>query len=547
MADHPAGTILVGAVYTADPSDRWAESVAVRDGRIVAVGSRREVAQHAGPDTRRLDLSTGMILPGFQDAHVHPDGGGLVKSRCELHGISGREGYERAVRRYADDHPAVGWILGGGWSLPDFPGGTPHRSVLDALVPDRPVFLKNRDGHGAWVNSRALALAGITPQTPDPSDGRIERDVDGTPSGTLHEGAMGLVAQLVPAPTRAELERALLLAQAYLHSLGVTGWQDAHVTAETLSAYRSLAERGDLTARVVASLWWERDRGEEQVERLLELRELGAADSLQATSVKIMQDGIVENFTAAMIDLYLDGSRNPSNRRGLSFIDPEKLKRYVTRLDAEGFQVHVHAIGDRAVREALDAFQAARDANGLRDSRHHIAHIQVVHPDDVPRFAELGVVANAQPLWACLDDQMRDLTVPFLGPERVGWQYPFASLRRAGATLAFGSDWPVTTPNPLKELQVAVTRIPEDDPEREPFLQDERLELDAAIDAFTRRSAFVNHLDDQAGTVQVGKLADLVVLDRNLFEIDALEIGDAKVLLTMVEGEPVHVAPGVGW
>jgi predicted amidohydrolase YtcJ len=263
--------------------------------------------------------------------------------------------------------------------------------------------------------------------------------------------------------------------------------------------------------------------------------------------VKIMQDGIVENFTAAMIDPYLDGSRNPSNRRGLSFIDPEKLKRYVTRLDAEGFQVHVHAIGDRAVREALDACQAARDANGLRDSRHHIAHIQVVHPDDVPRFAELGVVANAQPLWACLDDQMRDLTVPFLGPERVGWQYPFAGLRRAGATLAFGSDWPVTTPDPLKELQVAVTRIPEDEPEREPFLQDERLELDAAIDAFTRGSAFVNHLDDQAGTVQVGKLADLVVLDRNLFEIDPLEIGDAKVLLTMVEGEPVHVVPELGW
>lgn len=536
-----ADLILTGpTVYTSNAAAPLAEAVAVRSGRIAAVGRAVDVETLRGPSTEVIRLEGRTVVPGFQDSHVHPDHGGLVRSRCDLHDVSGRAAYEETIRAYAESHPGAEWILGGGWSLDDFPRGTPHRSVLDVIVPDRPVFLFNRDGHGAWVNSRALELAGIGPDTPDPPDGRIEREEDGSSFGTLHEGAMGLVERLIPPNTALELEEALLEGQRYLHSMGVTAWQDAIVTPETLAAYRRLADRGQLTARVVGSLWWDRERGEEQIEDLVELRGDGTTGLFRPTAVKIMQDGIIENFTAAVLDPYLDASGRPTANRGISFVDAEVMKRSVTKLDALGFQVHVHAIGERAVREALDAFQAAREANGPRDSRHHIAHIQVIHPDDLPRFAELGVVANGQPLWACLDGQMRNLTIPFLGPERSGWQYPFRSLLASGARLAFGSDWPVSTPNPLEEIEVAVTRVPPELRELEVFIPEERLELGQALDAFTIGSAFVNHLDDQTGSIEAGKLADMVVIDRDLFAEDAGPIGEAQVLMTMVKGAPVY-------
>jgi predicted amidohydrolase YtcJ len=468
--------------------------------------------------------------------------------RCDLHDLHGAEAYVEAVGAYAAGHPDVPWILGAGWAMDAFPRGTPHRSLLDRVVPDRPVLLPNRDGHGVWVNSRALEMAGITRDTPDPRDGRIERDPDGEPQGTLHEGAMELVKRVVPATTQGELTEALRIAQTYLHSLGITAWQDAIVEPPDLDAYLAIADSGALTARVVGALWWDRARGVEQVRDLVAMRQR-AADAggrFRAGTVKIMQDGVIENFTAAVLRPYLDAAGDPTANAGLSFVDPTVLKEGITELDKEGFQVHVHAIGERAVREALDAFEAA-SVNGPRDARHHIAHIQVVHPDDVPRFAQLGVVANGQPYWACLDGQMRDLTIPFLGPERASWQYPFASLIRSGATLAFGSDWPVSTPDPLKEIQVAVTRAPDNRAGAATFLPDERLRLRTALEAFTKGSAFVNHLDRDTGTIEVGKAGDIVVLDRNVFDVDPGEIGEVRPLLTLVEGKPVYAAEGWSW
>jgi predicted amidohydrolase YtcJ len=489
------------------------------------------------------------VLPGFQDAHVHPLHGGLTRLRCNLGDVRGADAYAEAVRSYAVAHPDAEWILGAGWAMDAFPRGTPHRSLLDRSVSDRPAFLRNRDGHGACVNSRALEVAGITRDTPDPVDGRIERDADGEPQGTLHEGAMKLVERVVPKTSLAELTEALRIAQTYLHSLGITAWQDAIVELDDLDAYLDVVERGELTARVIGALWWDRGRGEEQVPDLVAMRDRAARTDgrFGATAVKIMQDGVIENFTAAVLQPYLDHRGNPTANAGLSFIEPETLKRGITRLDAEGFQVHVHAIGDRAVREALDAFEVAASVNGRRDSRHHIAHIQVVHPEDVARFAELGVIANGQPYWACLDKQMRDLTIPFLGPERTSWQYPFASLLRAGATLAFGSDWPVSTPDPLKEIQVAVTRASDEDSGGAAFLPDQRLDLATALGAFTKGSAFVNRLDRDTGTIEAGKAADLVVLDRNLFGMEPGSIGQARVLLTLIEGDPVYEAEGWNW
>ncbi|GIU96664.1 MAG: amidohydrolase [Actinomycetota bacterium] len=554
MSEHPDLIFANGAVYTVDAARRWAQAAAVRDGRIVAVGADDEVRGLAGPATEVVDLAGGMLLPGFQDAHVHPVSGGLDMLRCDLHDLDGAEAYVEAVRAYAQTHPDVPWILGGGWSMDAFPGGTPAKELLDAVVADRPVFLPNRDGHSAWVNSAALRLAGITRDTPDPADGRIERTADGEPQGTLHEGAASLVERHVPPPSEEDLREGLRRGQAYLHSLGITAWQDAIVDVAgdfgNLPAYLAAAREGWLTARVVGALWWDRHRGLEQIDELVERRALGPVGRFRPTSVKIMQDGVCENFTAAVLEPYLDADGHPTDNRGISFVEPGLLREAVTRLDALGFQVHFHALGDRAVREALDAIEAAREANGWTDGRHHLAHIQIVDPQDVPRFRRLGAVANAQPLWAAHEAQMDELTIPFLGEPRWRHQYPFASLVRHGATLAMGSDWSVSSPNPLEEIHVAVNRrMPPSYPYRvevdEPFLPAERLDLPTALAAFTMGSAYVNHLERETGSIEVGKLADLVVLDRNLFEHPVTEIAEARVLRTYVEGELVWAAEDV--
>ena len=552
--DDSADLLFVdGAVYTVDAARSWAEAVAVRDGRIVAVGSNEAVAELRGSSTEVVELGGRMLVPGFQDAHVHPVNGGLDTFRCDLSGDHGLDAYLERIRAYVSSHPDVPWILGGGWSVDVFPGGNPRAETLDALVADRPAFLPNRDGHAAWVNSRALEVAGITKHTPDPFDGRIERDPDGTPTGSLHEGAMDLVVPLVPEPTHEEMIAGLLMAQTYLHSLGITAWQDALVDSQqwgwNLPAYIETARDGRLTARVVGALWWERDEGEEQIEELIAKRaQAEGLERFRATSIKIMQDGVIENLTAAMIDPYVDAHGNPTDHRGPSLVEPEALKSAVTRLDAEGFQVHFHCIGDRSVREALDAIEAAQRVNGLNDHRHHISHIEVIHPDDIPRFRTLRVVANAQPLWALHEGQMDDLTIPFLGEPRWRWVYPFASLVRAGAVLAMGSDWFVSSPDPIEQIHVAVNRkpapnYPYSNGNAEVFLPEQRLDLPTALAAFTMGSAFVNHLDSQTGSIEVGKAADLAVIDHDLFALPVDELASARVEQTFVAGRRVYAAP----
>ncbi|PKW11586.1 hypothetical protein SAMN05428944_1192 [Streptomyces sp. 1222.5] len=531
-----------GPVLT--PEGRTATAVAVTGDRITAVG-RAEVRELAGPRTEVVDLAGRLLLPGFQDAHVHPVPAGLELSQCDLSGTTTAEDTVAAVRAYADAHPEREWILGGGWSMEAFAGGIPTKELLDAAVPDRPVYLPNRDHHGAWVNSRALELAGIDRHTPDPADGRIERDASGEPSGTLQEGAMQLVGRLTPAATPADRLAALLHAQRHLHALGITAWQDALIgdflgMDDPAEAYRTAAEEGTLTARVRGALWWDRERGAEQIPELVARRDALSQGRFRAGTVKLMLDGVAENHTAALLDPYLDRCGCATANRGKSFIDPERLPAFVTELDALGFQCHFHALGDRAVRDALDAVEAARAANGPSDTRPHLAHLQVVHPEDVPRFARLGATANIQPLWAAHEPQMDELTIPFLGPERTAWQYPFGALLRSGARLAAGSDWPVSSPDPLQGVHVAVNRV-EPGGSRPVFLPDERLTLGDALTAYTAGSAYVNHLDD-TGRVAAGALADLVVLDRDPFAGPPEAIAETAVAQTYVGGERVFAA-----
>ncbi len=535
------GTLFDGHRYVG------AGEVLVRDGRVVTVGpAEGRVDPDAAAGAEVVDLAGGLLAPGFVDAHVHPVLGGLERIRCDLSEAGdrpeARAAYLDLLSSYAAAHPQVEWILGGGWAMSAFPGGAPTAAELDRAVPDRPAFLPNRDHHGAWVNTRALEVAGIDASTPDPVDGRIERGADGRPTGTLHEGAMALVARGLPPTTDEEYDAGLAAAQDYLLGLGVTGWQDALVgdyagLDDPCPVYARAAARGTLVADVVGALWWDRDRGVEQVADLVERRGSLGGGRFRATSVKIMADGVPENGSAAMLAPYLDRCGHATTNAGHSFVAAEQLKEAVGALDAAGFQVHVHAIGDRAVRDTLDAFESTDPGR-----RHHVAHLQVVHPDDVPRFGALGVAANLQALWACYDEQMIELTLPALGDERASWQYPFAGLQHHGARLVMGSDWPVSTPDPLQAIHVAVNRMAYDDPGRagrDPMGPEQALTLEAALAAYTSGSAWINHRDrrDGAGVLRPGSVADLVVLDRDPFAGPTTAIGATGVASTWVAGQ----------
>ena len=544
MRPDPELAFYNGAVFDGARFLPTGSVVRVSNGSITAVEAAGEPLHGAEP----VDLAGGTLFPGFIDAHVHPVFAGDRMCRCNLAGMTTAAEYADVIAAYAKAHPDAEWITGGGWSMEAFPGGIPAKDLLDRVTGGRPAFLPNRDGHGAWVNSRALDIAGIDASTPDPPDGRIERDASGQPVGTLQEGAQHLVSRLIPATTTDDWYAGLLAGQEYLLSLGITGWQDAIVGShpglpDPIDAYLRAANAGTLKANVVGALWWERDRGIEQLAELIERRRAGQAGRFRATSVKMMLDGVAENHTAAMLEPYLDGHGCATEVSGLDFIDPDELPRYVTALDREGFQVHFHALGDRAVRNALDAIAAARAANGDSGLRHHLAHLQVVHPDDIPRFAALSATANIQPLWATHEPQMDELTIPFLGERRSGWQYPFGALLAAGASMCAGSDWSVSSPDPLAGAHVAVNRSAPGEPGRsapEPFLPQQALSREAIFAAYTAGSARVNGLENVTGAIVPGLDADFAIVDADLARAATADIGHGSVVQTWVRGEVAY-------
>ena len=536
----PADLIVADAeVWCGDAARRRAHAIAIRADRIVAVGTDDDVRAFRGPATEVLSLPGRTVVPGFQDAHVHPSVGARNLMNVNLDDLHTRQDYLDRIAAVAAAQPELDWIVGGGWYNPVFAEtGGPRKEDLDAVVPDRPVFLLNTDVHAAWVNSRALEVAGLSASSPDPWDGYLVRDPDGAPTGTLQEGAAyDLLRTVVAQPSVAEWKTYLLRAQRELHALGITGWQDAWVEPDLLRAYRELDDEGELTARVVAAMWWDRHAGMEQVDRLTEQRTWASGGRLDASTVKIMLDGCPESCTGSMLEPY-EGAFGQRHDRGIQFVDADALTQAVVALDARGFQVHQHALGDRAVRGALDAVEAARHANGWNDARHHVAHLQLPDPADLPRLRRLGVVANLQPFWAQPDPMLTEVTMPRVG-ERASHLYPIGSIRASGATMCFGSDWPVTTPNPWLEIEVAVTRRPPGEPDAEPLDAAQRIDLATAMAAFTRGSAYVNH-DDEAGVIAPGTRADLAVLDRDPFDRSLGAIGETQVELTMASGQVVY-------
>jgi predicted amidohydrolase YtcJ len=535
------------AIYTVDDRRSWAEAVAIRGERIVYVGDAAGAHAFTSAATRVVDLGGRMLLPGFQDAHVHPVSAGVAHVQCPLHGLDTPDALVAKVARCAAEDPGLAWIIGRGWSLSTFPpDGRPDKRLLDAVVADRPVALKSVDGHSLWVNSKALEAAGIGALTPDPPRGVIDR-IPGTrePSGSVQED-FEIVLDHAPPVSDAIRLAGLRHSVAYLNGLGITAIQDANVKLAagdeytSFAAYRALDDAGALSLRVRAAMWWEPARGiDEQIGELVAARSGHTRGNVAAEAVKIMQDGVLEAGTAALLEPYLD---RDDGFAGILNVDPESLAEIVTRLDAEGFQIHYHAIGDRAIRVSLDAVAAARAANGSRDARHHISHVQLLHPQDLPRLAPLGVVATFQPLWAVTDAYITELTLPRIGAERGRYLYLHESVRRSGARVAFGSDWSVSSPDPLQGIETAVTRLEPNGATSTPLGEGEEMALADAIASYTREAAFVNFLDDRTGTIEVGKLADLVVLDRNLFELSADRISEARVVATLFGGRIVHGA-----
>jgi len=534
-----------GEVYTVDADRPWAEAVAVKDGKIVYVGSNAGVIKHSGPNTRVVILDGKMVLPGFQDAHVHPIEAGMAYLGCSLHDGKSVEEYVRIVEECAKRSPEATFIDGGGWTMDLFEDGLPDKGLLDEVVSDRPVILKSASGHQLWVNSKTLEIAGIDAETPNPPRGRIDRYKNSRePSGSLQENsAMNLAFNTRPAYSASQMQAALKFGQHYLNQYGVTTVQDALLKLDGNEAYvggptyMAMDQAGDLTIRVVGALVWNTELGMEQLSRITDAREHFKTPLFSAPSVKIWLDGVMEVHTAALLAPYSDREDGYS---GELLIKPEQLDVVVSQLDALGFQIHFHAIGDAAVRQSLDSLELARQVNGVRDSRHHMSHIQLFDPADIPRLRQLDVVANFQPYWAWADKFITELTIPKLGAERSKWLYPIKSVLDTGAVVAFGSDWFVTSGNPLLGIETAVTRHDPLTDISDPFLESERISLADAIEAYTINSAYVNFIDDETGSIEKGKVADLIVLDKNLFELAPNEISDAQVLLTLLEGNPVY-------
>lgn len=539
--DGPADLVLRGgAVYTLDAARSWATSVAVRRGRIIYVGNGGPPATLIGPSTEVVDLAGRMVLPGFQDAHVHPVESGLELGECLVFDAGTAGAAVEAVRAYAATHPDLKWIRGSGWQYPLFRDANPSKELLDQAVPDRPVFLYSYDGHSAWVNSRALALAGVTRETPDPPTGRIERDPRSRePTGTLRESAMDLVAKLLPDYTDAERSAALARAQDSANTFGITTVFAAHEGEGDMKAYHDADVADKLTVRVVAALSVDEDTGAVLLSRLREWRTRFASARVHPIAVKLFADGVIESRTAALLEPYL-GRHGDA---GTPSYDQPTLDRLVGQLDREGFQIHVHAIGDRAIRMTLDAFEKASKENGARDARHSIAHLQLIDPADIPRFRRLGVVANFEALWANGDEYLTKLADPALGPRRSRWEYPIASVVRTGAVVSGGSDWSVSSLNPLEAIEMGITHVDPERPGMAAWNPAERVDLPTMIALYTINAAYANRLERETGSIEVGKLADLVILDHNLFEVPTDRIHTVKVVRTLLEGKTVYRAP----
>jgi predicted amidohydrolase YtcJ len=529
-----------GRVYTGSTST-FAQALAVRGNKILRVGTNREIKRLRRPQTTIVDAHGGSVLPGFNDSHVHLLSGGLSLREVNLSDATSLEAVQDNVKSFAAAHPERPWIRGRGWYYDAFPGGLPTRQQLDAVVADRPAYLVAYDGHTGWANTKALAAAGITRRTPNPSRGVIVKDPrTGEPTGALKEAALELIEQVVPQPTRDERLDALRAAIAEAQRFGVTSVQEAGGSAEDLALLDDLRDTGELQVRVYAALSVEPDVTEPEVHALEAARARHADDPLlKVGAVKLMADGVIESHTAYMLAPYAD---RPTT--GEPNFTPDQLARVVSAFDKGGWQILIHAIGDGAVRMSLDAIEQASKTNPAprRGRRHRLEHVETVDPADIPRFGALGVIASQQPFHGSPAPSQMEVWTANIGETRASRGWAYHSILAAGGRLAFGSDWPVVTLDPLPGIHTAVTRTTLEGQPEGGWDPAERLPLNAAIDAYTSAAAWASFDEQRKGTLARDMLADIVILSADIFAPDAL-IMNATVDTTIFDGKVVYTRP----
>ncbi len=539
----PADILIVHAkIYTVDAQKPWAQSLAIRKGKIVAVGSDEQVARFRGMGTKMIDAGGKLVLPSFTDSHVHLLDGGLSLGQVNLEGAKDVAEIQSRLRAYADQHPDNKWILGSGWNYAMFGTETlPNKKYLDQLFPAIAVFLTCFDFHTFWANSKALALAGITKTTRNPPNGEIVRDpVTGEPTGALKESAGDLVSKIVPKPSEVETLNAYRAAIKWANQNGLGRVHSAGGDFEHLGVFQELRDENQLSLRLhVAYVLDPAEVRPQDLDALESSRKKFHDEWIDANSVKFFLDGVVESHTAAFFEPYTD---DPSTK-GALFWDPAKYKAAVAQLDKKGFQLYTHAIGDYAVRTALDAYEFAEHTNHSKDHRNRVEHIETITAEDIPRFAKLAVIASMQPLHAYPDEDTLDVWARNIGPERASRAWLWNSIAQQGGRYTFGSDWPVVTLNPWEGIQTAVTRQTSDGKPPGGFVPSEKLSVAQAVEGYTIDAAFAGHLEKSEGSLAIGKVADVIVVDKNIFEIDPHTIDETKVVLTIVGGKIVYEAP----
>jgi predicted amidohydrolase YtcJ len=538
----PADIIVIhGRVYTENPKQPWAQAVAIHGAKIVAVGDDTTIQKIRGMGTKVINAGGKLVLPGFTDCHIHFLDGSLSLGRVNLEGAKDVADIQKKLRQYAAEHPGEDWILGRGWNYAMFgPEALPHKKYLDEVFPNRPVFLEGYDGHTYWANSKALALAGITRKTPNPPNGIIVRDAQtGEATGALKEAAQDLVAKVVPKPTRADKLLALRAGMKWANENGLTRVHSAGGDFEILDHFDEMRHRGDLSLRMYIAYFLNPPaQRREDLDAIEAARKKFHDDWIDAGAVKFMVDGVVESHTAAMLEPYSD---DPS-LKGKPFWEPANYNAAVAEVDKRGFQLFTHAIGDYGVRMALDGYENADQHNHKRDRRSRIEHIETVAAADIPRFGKLGVIASMQPLHSYPDADTLDVWARNAGPDRASRAWAWKSIADAGGRLAFGSDWPVVTLNPWEGMQTAVTRQTAEATPANGFVPEQRLTVPQAVEAYTLGAAFAGRREKTEGSLEVGKLGDLIIISQDIFNINPHKIGATKVLTTIVGGRVVYQA-----
>jgi predicted amidohydrolase YtcJ len=538
-----ANTIIThGKVFTLDARHPWAQAVAITDGKIVSVGEGAEIEKLRGPGTNVIDAGGRLVLPGFVDCHIHFIDGSLSLGRVNLEGAKDASDIQQRLRDYAAKHPGSDWVLGRGWNYAMFGAeALPHKKYLDEIFPDRPVFLEGYDGHTYWANSKALSAAGITNDTDDPPNGVIVRDPKThEATGALKESAQRVVAGVIPKPSRDENLAALRAGIKWSNEHGLTRVHSAGGDFEYLDLYDELRREGQQALRFYIAYFLNPPE--------LRLQDLDAIEAarkkfhdewIDTNVVKMMIDGVVESHTAAMLEPYSD---DPSTK-GKLFWDPTKYTAAVAELDKRGLQLFTHAIGEYGVRTALDAYEHAEQVNHTSDRRPRIEHIETITAADIPRFGKLGVIASMQPLHSYPDADTLDVWARNAGPDRASRAWAWKSISNTGGRLAFGSDWPVVTLNPWEGIQTAVTRQTREGKPEAGFVPEQRLSVAESVRGYTLGAAYAGRREKTEGSIEPGKLADLIIVSQNIFEIDPRRIAETKVLTTIVGGRVVYQAP----